>query len=56
MGRFKNKSNAISHPNTGSPKTAIEEEWNNISEEVILKACKSFRRRVDTIIEKMAAI
>ena len=25
-------------------------------EEFIFKACKSFRRRVDTIIEKMAAI
>ena len=27
-----------------------------MSEEFILKACKSFRRRVDAIIEKMAAI
>ena len=32
--------------------TDIEEEWNKMSEEFILKACKSFRRRVDTIIEK----
>ena len=30
----------------------IEEEWNKMSEEFILKACKSFWRRVDTIIEK----
>ena len=38
-------------------KTAFEEEWNKISEEFILKACKSFSRRVDTIIEKkMTAI
>ena len=26
--------------------TAIEEEWNKISKEFILKACKSFRRLV----------
>ena len=32
--------------------TAIEEEWNKISEEFILKIAKSFRKRVDTIIEK----
>ena len=34
----------------------MKEEWNNMSEEFILKACKLFRKRVDTIIEKMAAI
>ncbi len=33
-------------------KTAIEEEWNKMSEEFILKACKSFRRPGDRIIEK----
>ena len=47
---------AHSHPNIGSLKTAIEEEWNKMSEEFILKACKSFRERVDTIIETMVAI
>ena len=31
------KTNAISHPNIGLLKTAIEEEWNKISEELILK-------------------
>ena len=31
---------------------SIEEKWNNISEQFILKVCESFRRRVDTIIEK----
>ena len=44
--------NAISHPNIGSLKTGIKEEWNKTSEEFILKAFKSFRRPVDTIIEK----
>ena len=39
-------------PNIGLLKTAPEEEWNRISEELILKAYQSFRRRVDTIIEK----
>ena len=51
-GDLENKTNATSHSNTGSLKTAIEEEWNKMSEEFILKACKSFRRRVDTIIKK----
>ena len=46
------KTNATSHPNIGSLKTAIEEEWNKMSEEFILKACKLFQRRVDAIIEK----
>ena len=49
---LENKTNATSHPNIGSLKTAIEEEWNKMSKEFILKACKSFQRRVDTITEK----
>ena len=31
---------------------AIEKECNKMSEEFILKACKSFWRQVDTIINK----
>ena len=34
----------------------VEKELNKMSEEFILKACKSFQRCVDTIIEKMLAI
>ena len=54
MGHFRkqNKTNATSHPNIGALKNAIEEEWNKMSEEFILKVCKSFRRCVDIIIEK----
>ena len=37
-------------------KTAIKEEWNKMSEEFILKTCKSFQRHDDTIIEKIPAI
>ena len=51
-GVLENKTNATSHPNIGSLKTAFEEEWSKISEEFILKASKSFRKRVDTIMEK----
>ena len=51
-GVLENKTNAISHSNIGLLKTAIEEEWNKISEGFLLKACKLFQRRVDTIIEK----
>ena len=51
-GVLENKTNATSHLNIGSLKTANKEKWNEMSEEFILKACKSFRKRVDTIIEK----
>ena len=48
-GALKNTANATSHQNI---KIAIEKEGNKMSEESILKACKSYRRCVDTIIEK----
>ena len=51
-GVLENKTNVISHPNIDSLKSAIEEKWYRMPEEFILKACKSFWRRVDTIIEK----
>ena len=51
-GILENKTNATSHPNIGLLKTAVEEEWNKINEEFILKVYKLFRRHVDTIIEK----
>ena len=51
-GILENKINATSHPSIDSLKTAIEEERNKMSEAFIFKACKSFRRCVDTIIEK----
>ena len=51
-GILENKTNATTLPNIGSVKTANEEEWNKMSEEFILKACKSLRSSVDTIIEK----
>ena len=52
MSVLKNKTNAMSHPNIGWLKTAIEEEWNKMFEEFILKLWKSFRMYVDTIIVK----
>ena len=48
---LENKTNATSHPDIGLLKTA-NEEWNKMSEEFILKACKSIQRHVGTIIEK----
>ena len=42
---LENKTNATSHPN-------IAEEWNKMSEEFILKACKLFQSYVDTIMDK----
>ena len=38
--RKKKITNTTSHPNISSLKTAIKEEWNKMSEEFILKACK----------------
>ena len=35
---LENQTNATSHPNIGLLKTAIEEEWNKMSEEFVLKA------------------
>ena len=57
-GVLENKTYAkpTSHPDIGSLKTANEEKWNKMSQEFILKRCKSFRRRIGTIIEKMTAI
>ena len=49
---LENETNVTSLPNIGSLKAAIEEEWNKMSEEFILKTCKSFQRHLDTIIEK----
>ena len=51
-GVLANKTNATSYPNIGSLKTSIEEEWNKMSEEYIMKACKSFQRWVNTITKK----
>ena len=39
---LENKTNATSSPNISSLKITIEEEWNEMSEEFILKLCKSF--------------
>ena len=52
---LENKTNVTSHLNIGSLKSAIE-KWNKMSEEFVLKVCKSFQRHVDTIIEKIVAI
>ena len=49
---LENKTNATSHPNIGSLKAPIEEEWNKMTEEFILETCKLFWRCVDTITEK----
>ena len=51
-GVLENKTNETSHLNIVLLKTAIEEELNKMSDELILKAWKSLRRHVDTIIEK----
>ena len=49
-GVLENKTNTTSDQNIGSLKTVIEEERDEMSEEFILKAFKSFRRCVDAKI------
>ena len=49
---LENKTNATYRLNIGSLKTAIEKEWNKMSKKCLLKAYKSFQRRVDTITGK----
>ena len=51
-GVLERKTNERSQPNFGSLKITIEEEWNKMSEEFIFKECQSFRKYVNTIIEK----
>ena len=54
---WESKTIATSHPNIGSLKTTIGEEWNKMSEKFILKTSKSFHRHVERIIfKKIAAI
>ena len=52
LEKKKKKKEATFHLKIGSVKTVITEEWNKIFEEFFLKACKSFRRRVEKMIEK----
>ena len=42
-GVLENKTNANSNPNIGLLKTAIEEKWNEMSEEFILNHTKHFK-------------
>ena len=56
IGRSGKRNKCNFQLNIGLLETAIEKEWNKTTEKIILKACKSFQRRVDTIIEKMMAI
>ena len=51
-GILENKTNATAHPNIGSLKTGIEKERNKMTEDIIMKACKSFQKRVGKIPEK----
>ena len=49
---LEHKTYATSYRNIDSLKNAIEEEWNKMFEEFILKEYKSFRMWVDIIIGK----
>ena len=51
-GILENKTNANSNWNIGLLKTTFEEEWNKMSEELVLMVWKSFQRHIDTKTEK----
>ena len=56
MGRFRKQNKCKFHPNIGSLNNTIEEERNKMCEKFISNPCKSFRRYVNTIIEKNVVI
>jgi hypothetical protein len=39
------------HPNLESLKVAVEEHWNNMVEDYIMKVCSKFRPRIKAVIE-----
>ena len=51
-GILENKTNANSHPNIGSLKTDVEEKWNKLSEEFILKTCSHFESILTQLLKK----
>ena len=51
-GVLENKTNATPHPNIGLLKTAFEEKWNKMAEEIVFRACESFWKRVDSILKE----
>ena len=53
---LENKTNATSNPNIGLLKIAIEEEWNKMSEEFILKVCWYNNWKRTTILSKFTVL
>ena len=49
-GILEQATNKTSHPNIDSLKAAIIKEWDNLSEDFIVKSCRSFRHRIETAI------
>lgn len=49
-GVLERKANHTPHPNVDSLKVAIKAEWDNLSEDFIVKSCGAFRRRIEAVI------
>ncbi|QQP37249.1 Uncharacterized protein FKW44_017457, partial [Caligus rogercresseyi] len=43
------------HPNVASLKSAVHEEWTNMSMDYVVKVCAAFRPRVEAMIRQRAA-
>ncbi|QQP49000.1 Uncharacterized protein FKW44_007891, partial [Caligus rogercresseyi] len=39
------------HPNVASLKSAVHEEWTNMSMDYVVRVCAAFRPRVEAMIE-----
>ncbi|QQP50366.1 Uncharacterized protein FKW44_011354 [Caligus rogercresseyi] len=50
-GELERKTNRTPHPNVDALKTTIRTEWDNMSEEFLINSCKTFRHRVEAIVE-----
>ena len=50
-GVMDRKARATPHRNVDDLKTSILREWDNLSKDFIVNSCKSFRRRIEAIVE-----
>ncbi|QQP49440.1 Putative transposable element [Caligus rogercresseyi] len=50
-GNLERKACSRPHPNVASLKSAVHEEWTNMSMDYVVRVCAAFRPRVEAMIE-----
>lgn len=50
-GIMDSKARATPHPNVDSLNASIRREWRRLSKDFIVNSCKSFRSRIEAIVE-----